>query len=55
MHKYANPLKIASLVVAGVGYFIAQELQRRETRELVEEVIAEREAEKQANLAVLPS
>lgn len=45
MKKYAQPLKIASMIVAGVGYFIANEIQRRETRELVEEVIAERELE----------
>lgn len=45
MNKYAQPLKIASLALAAVGYFVAAELQRRETREIVEEVLAEREAE----------
>jgi hypothetical protein len=39
-----SPLKIASLVIGAVGFFVAAELQKRETREMVEEVIAEREA-----------
>jgi hypothetical protein len=55
MHKYANPLKIASLIVAGIGMIMANELQRRETREIVEEVLDEREAERKSNTAGLPS
>lgn len=37
-------LKIASLIVGGIGMLMANELQRRETEEIVEKVIAEREA-----------
>lgn len=48
LSRYSSPLKIAGLIVAGVGYFIANELQRRETEEFVEKVIAEREAMAQA-------
>lgn len=41
-----SPLKILSLALAGLGLLVANELQKRETREIVEEVLAEREAEK---------
>ena len=51
MRKYAQPLKLASLAIGVVGYFVAAELQRRETRELVEEVIEEREAKARAESA----
>lgn len=44
-----SPLKIASLVIAAAGFFVANELQRRETEEIVEKVLAEREA-KQASM-----
>lgn len=42
MNKYAMPLKIASLVVAAVGYFLSEELQRREINEAVDEAIDKR-------------
>lgn len=45
MTKYLQPLKIASVVVAGIAYLIHNELQRRETEEIVENVLAKREAE----------
>lgn len=47
LRKYADPLKIASLVVMGVGYLIHNELQKRETEELVEKVLDKREADKE--------
>lgn len=48
LQKYANPLKIASLIVAAAGYFIANELQRRETEEYIEKAVAKHEAKRQA-------
>lgn len=45
MQKIAHPLKLASMLVAVAGYFLANELQKRETEEIVEKVIARREAE----------
>lgn len=46
LQKYSNPLKIASLIVGLAGMLLHNELQKRETRELVEEVLAEHEAKK---------
>lgn len=44
MNKFKfSPLKIGGLIVAGIGFLIAQEIQRRETEEFVEKVIADRE------------
>lgn len=42
-----TPLKVVSMVIGVAGFFVAAELQRRETRELIEEVMAEREAEQE--------
>lgn len=42
--KYSEPLKAASMLLGVVGFFVANEIQKRETREIVEEVLAEREA-----------
>lgn len=44
MRNKMSPLRILSFVIAGAGMLIASELQRRETEELVEKVISEREA-----------
>lgn len=44
-----SPLKIGGLVVAGIGFLIAQEIQRRETEEFVNKAIADREEAKILN------
>ena len=44
MYNKLSPLRLLSFVIAGAGMLIASELQRRETEEIVEKVIAEREA-----------
>lgn len=42
MNRYALPLKIASLAIAAVGYFLSEELQRREINEAVEDALDKR-------------
>lgn len=46
MNKYLQPLKILSIAVAVVGYFVAKELESREIEEKVEKVIERRESVK---------
>lgn len=42
MKKYAHPLKVASMVIALAGYFVANELQKRETEEAIDKALAKR-------------
>lgn len=43
LKSQASWLRVAALVVGGVGLLLSHEVQKRETRELIEEVISERE------------
>lgn len=43
MNRFANPLKIASMVIAVAGYFVANELQKRETEDYIDKALAKRE------------
>lgn len=43
----ANPLSLVSYALMVAGFLIGQELQRREIKETVEEVLTEREARSQ--------
>jgi hypothetical protein len=43
MKKYAHPLKVASMVIALAGYFVANELQKRETEEYIDKALAKRD------------
>lgn len=45
MNKFANPLKIASMVIAVAGYFVANELQKRETEAYIDKALDKREKE----------
>lgn len=38
-----SPLKVGGLVIAGIGFLISQEIQRRETEEFIDKAIAKRE------------
>lgn len=44
--RYAHPLKLASIVIGAAGFFIANELQRRETEEIVKKELDRRETMK---------
>ena len=46
MHKYLQPLKLLSITVAVIGYFVAKELESREIEEKIEKVLERREAAK---------
>jgi hypothetical protein len=43
MKKFGNPLKVVSMLIAVAGYFVANELQKRETEEYIDKALAKRE------------